>query len=144
MDEGETSRGERERRSARRFEARHVARLQFVTPLSDVSGVEGTRLWPTIICQTRDVSERGLALLVPALREDDENFFGVEGPVRVTVSLPTGAVEVGAATARYERGGPEPGSFLVCVEIADEEGAAAESWVTYFRGRMPDDRPSEG
>ena len=145
MSERGASSGESERRAARRFEARHVARLRFVTPLSDVRGGDFGGLWPTLICQTRDVSERGLALLVPALREDDENFFGVEGRVRVTVSLPTGVLEVGGVTARYERGsGPGPGSFLICVEVTEQDDPAAASWATYFRGRMPDDLPRKG
>lgn len=122
-----------ERRSARRFEARHVARLQFVTPLTGLRGVEGAALWPTLICRTRDVSASGLSLLVPALREDDENFFGVEGPVRVTLGLPTGAVEAGAVAVRYERGGGGPEEFLICLEITEMEDAAAERWASQLR-----------
>jgi hypothetical protein len=142
MDEAVASELVRERRSARRFEARHVARLQFVTHLSDLRGVEGAGLWPTIICQTRDVSEGGLGLLVPALREDDENFFGVKGPVLVTLALPTGAVSARAVAVRYERGRAGAGEFLVCVEITETEGAAAESWASHIRCCAPP--PAEG
>jgi hypothetical protein len=144
MNEGETDRTKRERRAARRFEARHVARLQFVTGLADLLGVEGGGLWPTIICQTRDLSERGLALLVPALREDDENFFGVKGPVRVTLALPTGAVSASALAVRYDRGGAGAGEFLICVEINETEGAAAERWASHIRccAPAPPDEPS--
>ena len=31
-------------------------------------------------------------MLVPALREGDENFFGVDGSLRVTLGLPTGDI----------------------------------------------------
>ena len=77
---------------------------------------------------------------MPALRDGDDNFFGVEGRVRVTVSLPTGALEVGGVTARYERGGSSgPGSFLICVEVKDGDDPAAAAWATFFRGHTTDD-----
>jgi hypothetical protein len=119
-----------------------MARLQFVTRLSDVHEVDDAGLWPTIICRTRDVSESGLGLLVPALREDDENFFGVKGPVLVTLALPKGAVSARAVAVRYERGHAGAGEFLVCVEITETEGAAAESWASHIRRCAP--APTEG
>ena len=142
MNERGTSIRGRERRAARRFEARLLARLQFVTPLAGLLGVEGAGLWPTIICQTRDVSERGLGLLVPALRADDENFFGVKGPVQVTLALPTGAVSAKAVAVRFERGHAGAVEFLVCVEITETEGAAAERWVSHVRRCLA--APAEG
>lgn len=141
MNEGETSIRAGERRAARRFEARLLARLQFVTPLADLRGADRAGLWPTLICQTRDVSERGLGLLVPALREDDENFFGVKGPVQVTLALPTGAVSARAVAVRFERGPAGAGEFLVCVELTETGGAAAERWVSHVRRCV--DAPAE-
>lgn len=121
-DAGRTS----ERRAARRFGARHAARLQFVTTLADARGFGGAELWPTLICQTRDISSSGLALHVPALREGDDHFFGVEGPVRVTLGLPIGAVEAWAVAARYEWDiNGEPRGFLVCVKLTDMDGGSA-------------------
>jgi hypothetical protein len=137
MNEWESSEAVRERRSAHRFEARHVARLQFVTPLSDLRGADGAGLWPTLVCQTRDLSESGAALLVPAVREGDENFFGLEGPVRVTLSLPHGAVSANAVAVRYERGGARAGGFLVCVEVAETDVEAARRWASYIRSCTP-------
>lgn len=142
MNEGVTRSRGQERRAARRYKARHVARLQFVTLLADLREVDGTGLWPTIICQTLDVSERGLTLLVPALREDDDNFFGVKGPVLVTLALPAGAVSVKATAVRYERGGAGAGEFLVCVEVTETEGATAERWVSHVRRCVA--APAEG
>lgn len=123
----------RERRSARRFEARHVARLQFVTPLSDSCGVDGADLWPSLVCRTRDVSESGVALLVPAVREGDENFYGVEGPVMVTLALPRAAVSANAIAVRYERGRAGVKEFLVCVRITETDAGAAERWASHMR-----------
>lgn len=132
-----SSGGAWERRSARRFEARHVARLQFVTPLSEPCGIDGAGLWPTLVCRTRDVSESGVALLVPAVREGDENFFGVEGPVRVTLALPRGAVSANANAVRYERGRDGAGEFLVCVEITETDAGATEHWASHIRSCAP-------
>jgi len=120
-----------ERRSARRFEARHVALLQFVTPLSGLRGVDGAKLRPIIICQTQDISESVMALLVPALREGDENFCGVKAPVLVTLVLPSGVVRVRAVTERLARGEPgvPGGGFLVCVKLTGMDSAViAQLW----------------
>lgn len=122
-----------ERRQAPRSEARHAARLRFVTPLSGVVVGDEAGPWPTLICQTRDVSESGVALLVPALREGDENFFGVDGPVRVTLGLPTGALELEGVAIRYERGpGAGQREFVLCVRIFEDEGGA-ENWRAHIR-----------
>jgi hypothetical protein len=99
-----------------------VACLQFVKRLSDEHGVDGAGRWPTIICQTRGVSVSGLGLLVPAMREDDENFFGMKGPVLVTLALPTGAVSARAVAVRYARRGWTP-----LVNLADKGRAACGS-----------------
>lgn len=140
--EGGERGGAPERRQAPRSEARHAARLRFVTPLSGVRAGAEAGLWPTLICQTRDVSESGLALLVPALREGDEAFFGVDGPVRVTLGLPTGVVEVRGMAVRFERGpGAGRREFVVCVRIAEDDGGA-ENWRTHVRSRAPAPDPN--
>lgn len=107
-----------ERRAVRRYKAEHAARLQFVTGIAGAAEYPDDELWPNLICRTRDVSEGGLGLVVPALREGDETFFGIEGPVRVTPGLPTGALEARGVAARYAKeGGEGRGEFLVCVRI---------------------------
>jgi hypothetical protein len=128
-----------ERRDAPRYEARHAARLRFVTLLADAGGGDGPGLWPTLICQTRDVSESGAALLVPVVRNGDEDFFGVEGPVRVTLGLPTGALEAGAVAVRYERAGVGAWSdeFLICVKFTDMDGAATKRLRAHIRAGAP-------
>jgi hypothetical protein len=78
----------------------------------------------------------------PPWREDGENFFGVRGPVVVTLALPTGAVSARAVAVRYERGRAGAGGLLARVETTEAEGAAAESRASHIRCCAP--APTEG
>jgi hypothetical protein len=121
-----------ERRAARRFRAEHAARLQFVTRIADGPERPDVELWPNLICRTRDVSEAGLGLVVPALREGDEGFFGIQGPVRVTLGLPTGALEARGVAARYAKDGGGRGEFVVCVRITEMDAPDAGRFRAYL------------
>lgn len=136
MSAGEYEGRAPERRAARRFRAEHVARLQFITRIADAPERPGDELWPNLICRTRDVSEAGLGLVVPALRDGDDGFFGVEGPVRVTLGLPTGVVEARGVAARYakEEGGGERRGFYVFVRLTEILGHDAERFRAYLSG----------
>ena len=112
-----------------------MARLQFVTSVSGLPGVDGAVLWPTIVCQTRGISESGLALLVHPPREVDRNIFGVKCTVRTTVGLPTGVVVMRTVTERYARnelgvrrvGGRDEGGVWPVHGLAPEVGEYAAS-----------------
>jgi hypothetical protein len=123
-----------ERRAARRFDARCAARLQFVTGISGVPERPGVESWPNLICRTRDVSESGLGLEVPVLRDSDDGFFGIEGPVRMTLGLPTGVVETRGVVARYakEDGEDARGGFVICVRITEMGGEDAGRFRAYL------------
>lgn len=123
-----------ERRASRRVGAEHAARLQFATHISGAPESSREELWPTLICRTRDVSEGGLGLDVPGLREGDNCFFGVEGPVRVTLGLPTGAVEARGVTVRYVGAkSSDPGrGFFVGVRVTDVDGDGADRLRAYL------------
>lgn len=122
-----------ERRAARRFRAEHAARLQFVTGIADGPERPDVELWPNLICRTRDMSEAGLGLVVPALREGDEGFFGIQGPVRVTLGLPTGTLEARGVAARYvKNGGRGRGEFVVCVRITEMDAPDAGRFRAYL------------
>ncbi len=127
-----------ERRSARRVRAKHAARLQFVIAISGAADDSGGELHPSLICRTRDASETGLGLEVPALREDDRWFFGVEAPVKITIGLPSGTVEARGVTVRYKQSEArgELGAFLVGVRITGMYGSDAERFRAYVRGAL--------
>ena len=90
-----------ERRGAVRHTTQRAARLQFASgPSAAKSAAEAPQ--PTLISHTRDISETGLALIVPCVRSTDGDFYGAEGRLLITLSLPTGIVELQAIAARYE------------------------------------------
>ena len=127
-----------ESRAAIRVGAKHLARLQFITDISGGASQTGAALWPSLICRTSDVSEAGLGLEVPALREGDDSFFGMHSRVQVTLGLPTGVVRIRGLTARYARGGGEADDgFFVAVTITEIRGADADRFRTYLRGVSP-------
>jgi len=66
------------------------------------------------------MSETGLSLFVPVVREGDDDLFGVEAPVRMILGLPSGVVEARGITARYSRDEEgERGALLVGVRITE-------------------------
>ncbi len=81
------------------------------------------------------MSEAGLGLDVPAVREDDKGFFGVVSPVRVTLGLPTGVVEARGVTVRYAKAEGDGGSggFFVGIRVTDMEGDSADTLRAYLR-----------
>jgi hypothetical protein len=123
-----------ERRTALRVRAEYPARLQFITSISGGLGLTGAALWPSLVCRTRDVSEAGMGLEIPVLRESDAGFFGVHSPVHMMLGLPTGVIEARGITARYARGGcDEGGGFFVAVRITEMGRADADRFRTYLR-----------
>ena len=133
MNESEDEWRRPERRASSRVVAEHAARIQFVTRISGDRGLSREELWPTLICRTRDVSEAGVRLDVPVLREGDNCFFGVESPVRVTLGLPTGSVEARGVTVRYAKTEGGGRGFFLGVRITDMDGASADSLRAYLR-----------
>jgi DNA-binding response OmpR family regulator len=92
-----------ERRVSVRHRSQRTLRLQFSIARSDVRlRAEAPPPLPPVVGYTTDVSEGGLALVIPCVEITDCNFFGAEGPLQVTLSLPTGIVELQATPVRYE------------------------------------------
>jgi hypothetical protein len=77
---------------------------------------------------TRDVSEDGLGLILPAIRIGDRYLVGQDQALSVILKLPAGNARIYASPARYERleeGQPDRG-YLVGVRITsmDEKDRA--------------------
>lgn len=111
-----------DRRRSQRFRVRLAATvslfdLQAATPWSKpVAG------------HTRDVSENGLELVLPAIRVGDRYLVGQDQALSIILKLPAGNTRLYASPARYERLGeeqPDTG-FLVGIRITgmDEKDRA--------------------
>lgn len=107
-----------DRRQAARFKAQRHARLLFnVSVISDDKDETRTQTIP-LVGFTRDISESGLALIVPSLRAGDRYLVDEGCTLRVVLlDLPSGEVEIFATPVRY-RELDEPGSgHLIGVQI---------------------------
>jgi hypothetical protein len=91
-----------ERRVSIRRRSQHPARILYKTSLSEESHSPSRPVVPTLLCHTRDVSEAGLALIVPCLRESDYNFYGIRSELQITLSTPHGVIDEAAEAVRFE------------------------------------------
>lgn len=68
------------------------------------------------------MSETGLGLVVPCLRDSDYNFFGVECELHVMFSTPEGLFEKAGEAVNYQwlDSGDKSKGFLIGVRTSDE------------------------
>ena len=99
-----------DRRKAARYSAQRKARLVFsITALDDDAR---TRAMP-VEGFTRDISETGLALVVPSIRVGNTYLTNAECKLRIVLlNLPTGEVEIEATPVRYEDLGEGRGHLI--------------------------------
>ncbi len=104
----------------RRRAPRHRVRLSaFVSMLDAAAGAAPAGL----ACHTRDASDGGLGLILPAIRVGGRYLVGDGVKLRVTLKLPGGSARLYGTPVRYERleeGDPD-GGFLVGVRL-DSDG----------------------
>ncbi len=124
----------------RRFAARHkthrAARLLFTVARHDLE--VSSNSMPdslSVIGHTRDISKTGLSLVVPGLNIRDAELFGAEGSLHLTLSLPTGIIDIEATPVRYEWLGEEfeKKSYLIGARITgirDDERARFDQYVS--------------
>ncbi|OLE56013.1 MAG: hypothetical protein AUG51_00355 [Acidobacteria bacterium 13_1_20CM_3_53_8] len=87
---------------------------------------------------THDVSESGLALIVPAIRINDSYLMGEGHALLVVMETPHGPVEMRVAPVRYEkleRSETDKG-YLVGVQITEISEQEREKFNTYLRELM--------
>lgn len=92
----------RERRLSVRRKAGHPSRILYKTSFAEAEQSSAVFTGPTLLGHTRDVSETGLALVIPCLREGDYNFYDIEGELQITLSTPHGVIEAPAEAVRFE------------------------------------------
>jgi hypothetical protein len=121
----------------RRHSKRVRARLNFTLTLSDprVSS-NGARRLPTLQGHTLDVSSTGLALIVPAIRIGEHYLAGSDRKLHIKLELPSGAVELKAASVRYESLEDESGYLIGAriVEMSNSDRASFDKYVSKLSG----------
>ena len=87
----------------RRHSKRRNISLPFCLSLiSAAKPLNGSRRVSTIEGHTLDLGERGLALVVPAIRLGEHHLVGENRSLNVKLELPGGAVEMQVIPVRYE------------------------------------------
>jgi hypothetical protein len=87
----------------RRNSKRRKARLAFSLSLaSPAKNLNGTRRQVSMAGHTSDLSEDGLALIVPAITLDEHHLVGENRSLNVKLELPVGPIELQVAPVRYE------------------------------------------
>lgn len=82
---------------------RHGPRLPFTLTMLDQRTGHTTRHAIKLNGQTRNISETGLALIVPAIRNGDHHLAARNRRLLIVLELPTGTIRLQAAPVRYER-----------------------------------------
>ena len=116
----------------RRGSKRVRARLAFRLSLSDTRvSSNGSRRLPTLDGYTLDVSVRGLALIVPAIRIGEHYLAGADRKLHIKLELPSGPIEMKVASVRYESLEDDTGYLIGAriVEMSDSDRKSFERYV---------------
>lgn len=118
-----------DRRRFPRRRAQRKARLMFSV---SVVGAEGERMVP-VEGHTLDVSENGLALVVPSLRIGDNFLTDAGCTLRIVLlDIPSGQVEIHAMPVRYEQIGGPVEEHLIGVEITHMNESDRYRFISYL------------
>lgn len=92
------------RRRSTRFKAQLKARLLFTVSLSDESfATENSSGKLHLVGHTKDISEVGLALVVPIAEIDERYLTGETSKMQLELFLPEGAIRITARPIHYRR-----------------------------------------
>ena len=125
------------RRTAPRRCAQHEARLQFsASLLSEKIGPRDDLLPPTLNGYTRDISETGLALIVPDVQIDEHRLTVSDRALRVMLEFPGAPIVLEATPVRCQSlalEGREKEGSLLCVRITQMSERDRASFTKYLR-----------
>ena len=116
----------------RRRHRRVQVRLTFTLSLSDPRvNSNGARRLPSLNGHTLDISNTGLALIVPAIRIGEHYLAGADRRLHVKLELPSGPVEMKVASVRYESLEDESGYLIGAriLEMSDTDRVSFEKYV---------------
>jgi hypothetical protein len=125
--------GSREARRATRDAAQLDARLLFQlpdhkSPDTNNAATHAPRTTLRLVGRTRNISETGLAFIVPTLRIGDQFARVIGNQLLITLYLPSGHIEIHATPVRYEQLSPSTSErgYLIGVQITE---MADNEWV---------------
>src|SRR5690349_14843996 len=93
---------DRNRRRSPRFKAQLKARLLFRVAFSGEVPAGGASGKLKLVGQTKDISEIGLALVVPIAEIDEQYLTGENSKMQIELYLPQGAVKITARPIHYK------------------------------------------
>jgi hypothetical protein len=131
--------GSREPRSTAQLDARLLFQLS-AHAANDTNNIaiHAPRRTLRLVGRTRNISETGLAFIVPTLRIGDDFARVIGSPLLITLYLPSGHVQIRATPVRYEQlstSSSERG-YLIGVrinEMADNEWVRMVEYVRTLR-----------
>jgi hypothetical protein len=119
----------------RRRTPRYAVRLDVEISLLEKVRTKNIPVGKTVVRgYTRDVSSRGLGLVVHTIRVDEHYLTGESRILRITLKCPTGSVTLDYRPARYEKldeNGGEDG-YLIGGGIADVAEESRGRWQDYL------------
>jgi len=122
-----------ERRAAPRCPAHLEARLLFNLSLREARAARQDATLPSQLeGHTRNLSETGLAIVVPSLHLGGRYLNVVGSPLHIQLELPGGKVRMRATPVRAERLGDEEG-YLLGVRITEMNDSEWVKLVQYVR-----------
>ncbi len=125
-----------DRRTDPRRKEAGAARLPFRAELLGAQPGRGSReRLPVLEGHTRDISARGLALIVPSAHIREEYLRAEGRTLRITLELPTGPIVIHAEPVRYrqlDENNPAAG-YLIGVRLTDISDGDNERFTRYLR-----------
>ncbi len=119
-----------------RRNARRSVRLPLsVSPVDTHKRTNGRRTLPTLEGYTKDISNNGLALVLPAIRIGEHYLVGEDRTLQIVLELPSGPIPMQAMSTRYERldeGGSEHG-YLIGVRITRISDQHRETLLAFIK-----------
>lgn len=119
----------------RRHSTRLKGRLTFsLSLISSTKQLDGRRRTTSMVGHTWDLSESGLALIVPAITLNDHHLVGENRSLNLQLELPERVVVMQVTPVRYERLEEQTGEtgYLIAVKITGitkEDRAAFSEYV---------------